>query len=61
VLQLTGFMQTRHNGTSVNLHKFNISNAKLPNCKKKYVAPYKTMMKRCEIQGGGQEMAVMVG
>jgi len=28
---------------------------------KKCVAPRRPLWKRCEIQGGGQEMAVMVG
>ena len=37
------------------------SNQKQPSCKKK-VQPHKGHgEKRCEIQGGGQEMAVMVG
>jgi len=34
---------------------------KQPSCKKKCVAPKEAIVqKRCEIQGGGQEMAVMV-
>ena len=38
------------------------STPKQPSCKKKDVALKKAMVKkRCEIQGGGQEMAVMVG
>ena len=40
-----------------------ISNQKHPSCKKG-VAPKKAMVKKdvnCEIQGGGHEMAVMVG
>jgi len=37
------------------------SNPKQPSCKKR-VRPQKGYSeKRCEIQGGGQEMAVMVG
>jgi len=40
---------------------FIISNPKQPSCKKS-VRPQKGHSeKRCEIQGGGQEMAVMVG
>ena len=39
-----------------------ISNQKQPSCKKRSAALEKAMVKkRCEIQGGGQEMAVMVG
>jgi len=35
---------------------------KQPSCKKKCAAPKKAIVKkRCEIQGGGQEMAAMVG
>ena len=38
------------------------SNPKQPSCKKKECGPLKGYNeKRCEIQGGGQEMAVMVG
>ena len=38
-----------------------ISNQKQPSCKKR-CGPHKGHgEKRCEIQGGGQEMAVMVG
>ena len=38
-----------------------ISNQKQPSCKKR-CGPHKGQgEKRCEIQGGGQEMAVMVG
>ena len=38
-----------------------ISNQKQPSCKKR-CGPHKSHgEKRCEIQGGGQEMAVMVG
>jgi len=38
-----------------------VSNPKQPSCKKK-VRPQKGLSeKRCEIQDGGQEMAVMVG
>ena len=34
---------------------------KQPSCKKKCVSPKKAIVKkRCEIQGGGQEMAVMI-
>ena len=39
-----------------------ISKPKQPSCKKKECGPQKGQdEKRCEIQGGGQEMAVMVG
>ena len=39
-----------------------ISNPKQPSCKKKEYGPQKDYgEKRCEIQGGSQEMAVMVG
>ena len=44
-------------------HKYSvyISNQKQPSCKKR-CGPHKGHgEKRCEIQGGGQEMAVMVG
>jgi len=42
-------------------HCYTISNPKQPSCKKS-VRPQKGHSeKRCEIQGGGQEMAVMVG
>ena len=38
-----------------------LSNQKQPSCKKR-CGPHKGHgEKRCEIQGGGQEMAVMVG
>jgi len=37
------------------------SNPKQPSCKKKCAAPKKAIVKKSEIQGGGQEMAVMVG
>jgi len=38
------------------------SNAKQPSCKKNVCSPKKAIVeKRCEIQGGCQEMAVMVG
>jgi len=37
------------------------SNPKQPSCKKKRVAQKGHSEKRCEMQGGGQEMAVMVG
>ena len=37
-------------------------NPKQPSCKKNVCGPQKGYgEKRCEIQGGGQEMAVMVG
>ena len=38
-----------------------ISNQKQPRCKKKCGPQKGHGEKRCEIQGGGQEMAVMVG
>ena len=39
-----------------------ISNQKQPSCKKRSAALEKAMVKKdCEIQGGGQEMAGMVG
>ena len=38
-----------------------ISNPKQPSCEKKCAALRKAMVKKDEIQGGGQEMAVMVG
>jgi len=37
------------------------SNPKQPNCKKKCAALKGYCEKRCENQGGSQEMAVMVG
>jgi len=39
------------------------SNPKQPSCKKKVCGPKKAIVKKdaCEIQGGGQEMAMMVG
>jgi len=46
---------------SMQLQKEVKSNPKQPSCKKKGVAPKRPVWKRCEIQGGGQEMAVMVG
>ena len=39
----------------------NISNQKQPSCKKRCGPQKGHGEKRCEIQGGGQEMAVMVG
>ena len=38
-----------------------ISNQKQPSCKKRCAPQKGHGEKRCEIQGGGQEMAVMVG
>ena len=38
-----------------------ISNQKQPSCKKRCGPQKGHGEKRCEIQGGGQEMAVMVG
>ena len=38
-----------------------ISNQKQPSCKKRCGPKKGHGEKRCEIQGGGQEMAVMVG
>ena len=38
-----------------------ISNQKQPSCKKRCSPQKGHGEKRCEIQGGGQEMAVMVG
>ena len=38
-----------------------ISNPKQPSCKKVRGPQKGYVEKRCEIQGGGQEMAVMVG
>jgi len=47
---------------SIQLQKEVKSNPKTAHLYKKCVAPKKAIMKkRCEIQGGGQEMAVMVG
>ena len=43
------------------LQKEMISNQKQPSCKKRYGLQKSQDEKRCEIQGGGQEMAVMVG
>ena len=40
---------------------YNISNQKQPSCKKRCGPQKDHGEKRCEIQGGGQEMAVMVG
>ena len=46
--------------TNYSLGKYT-SNQKQPSCKKR-CGPHKGHgEKRCEIQGGGQEMAVMVG
>ena len=43
------------------LNRYEASNPKQPSCKK-VCGPQKGYgEKRCEIQGGGQEMAVMVG
>ena len=39
----------------------NVSNQKQPSCKKSAAPKKGHGEKRCEIQGGGQEMAVMVG
>ena len=38
-----------------------LSNQKQPSCKKRCGPQKGHSEKRCEIQGGGQEMAVMVG
>jgi len=39
-----------------------VVNPKQPSCKKKLCSPQEAMVKkRCEIQGGGQEIAVMLG
>jgi len=46
---------------SMQLQKEVKSNPKQPSCKKKCPAPKRPLWKKCEIQGGGQEMAVMVG
>ena len=43
------------------LRKRLISNQKQPSCKKRCGPQKGHGEKRCEIQGGGQEMAVMVG
>ena len=40
---------------------YTISNQKQPSCKKRCGPQKGHGEKRCEIQGGGQEMAVMVG
>ena len=40
---------------------FHISNPKQPSCENKSAALKKAMVKKDEIQGGSQEMAVMVG
>jgi len=46
---------------SMQLQKEVKSNPKQPSCKKS-VQPWKRpLWKRCEIQGGGQEIAMMVG
>jgi len=34
------------------------SNPEQPGCKKKCADPKKAIVKKCEIQGGGQEMAM---
>ena len=39
----------------------NLSNQKQPSCKKRCGPQKGHGEKRCEIQGGGQEVAVMVG
>jgi len=41
--------------------KYYLSNPKQPGCKKRVQPKKGHSEKRCEIQGGGQEMAVMVG
>ena len=42
-------------------YRLNLSNQKQPSCKKRCGPQKGHGEKRCEIQGGGQEMAVMVG
>ena len=46
---------------SFKFDKYKESNPKQPSCKKKCGPQKGYGEKRCEIQGGGQEMAVMVG
>jgi len=46
---------------SMQLQKEVKCNPKQPLCKKSVQPPRRPLWKRCEIQGGGQEMAVMVG
>ena len=46
---------------SIQIQKEVISNQKQPSCKKRCGPQKGHGEKRCEIQGGGQEMAVMVG
>ena len=45
----------------ITLPLLTLSNPKQPNCKKECGPQKGYGEKRCEIQGGGQEMAVMVG
>ena len=53
--------QQRWGNALRNITRYVISNQKQPSCKKRY-GPHKGHgEKRCEIQGGGQEMAMMVG
>ena len=56
----------RFNLTSFKFQKFPVSmlllsNQKQPSCKKRCGPQKGHGEKRCEIQGGGQEMAVMIG
>ena len=44
----------------IQIQKEVISNQKQPSCKKMF-SPQKHHGEKCEIQGGGQEMTVMVG
>jgi len=53
--------ETRRDRWGGNVNNKSLSNPKQPSCKKKCAAPKGHSEKRCEIQGGGQEMAVMVG
>ena len=46
---------------NIQIQKEVISNQKQPSCKKRCGPQKGHGEKRCEIQGGGQEMAVMVG
>ena len=48
-------------GTFLQIRSHIVSNQKQPSCKKRCGPQKGHGEKRCEIQGGGQEMAVMVG
>ena len=57
----SGMVQVVESFDSLVLYCIYISNQKQPSCKKRCGPQKGHGEKRCEIQGGGQEMAVMVG